>query len=70
MDAWQIMDWVSAEIERRGWTPIMAAEKLGISVSCVRYMKKKQGALRLDSLTMILDTMGYELAIVKKESNK
>lgn len=67
MDAWRIIDWINAEIKRRGWAPIEAAEKLGVSVSCIRYMQHKQGMLRLDSLTMILDVLGYQVAIVGKE---
>lgn len=67
MDAWQIIDWINAEIKRRGWEPIEAAEKLGVSVSCIRYMLHKHGMLRLDSLTMILDVLGYQVAIVRKE---
>ena len=69
MNAWQIIDWINAEIKKRGWTPIEAAQKLGVSVSCIRYMQHKQGMLRLDSLCLILDVLGYQVAIEKKEQN-
>ena len=67
MNAWQIIDWINSKIEEHGWMPKDAAKNLKVSVSCVRYMKHKQGMLRLDSLVMILDTLGYKLEIVRKE---
>ncbi|MBQ9342807.1 MAG: hypothetical protein IJT99_01285 [Clostridia bacterium] len=70
MDAWQIIDWVSAAIDENEWTPNEAAEQLGISLSGIHYIKKKQHMPRLDSLVIILDNLGYELDIVRKGESR
>lgn len=69
MDAWRIIDWIMDEMKRRGWNPVIMHKNTGVSESCIRYAQNKQGMLRLDTLVTILDALGYEINIIKKEGD-
>ena len=53
--------------KQKGWTQYKLAEKAGLNPNVVSYIENNQHVPRYEYIEYLLEAMGYELKIVRKE---